>query len=942
MRHIAFVVLCLASALNAQKAGLLRGLAPASQLQGGNAKPSSCLNGNSTQNPCRAGSPAGITYATTAQNWAQTLTTVLTGGKGAQSITLTPCPVGVDTSSGLGYDVYLADGSSSETVPVTGGTCAPGASSGTITFSPHFSHPIAVSYTAGSASSGIQETINAACGTSTKHYQNAQCNVVIPANGYGYPTFAFNTYNVQGTIYWHVNQGTLSGYGTSLSCSGRGPCIQIGDLVSSPHYVTNTISGLIFQATAWANSPPVPYLGVNITSTMVSRGVGTITTSAAHGFRPGDMVTILYTDNSRYWGDALVTSIPTSTSFTFAHPKNGGTIASQTTPVVAFLAYEAFLDNGLSTHFADIGYNSIGATGKFNNFFDMWDDENASITNFNNGGIPLLASATNSSSWVFSGGAQNLGASHQLAPVISLRDSNMTGQGTNCVTDFNSNGLYIENVVCQDSGLWEVYSANITGNFSGAQIVNLYSEDSLASNPSGSPLTPYPGTGIAGLIAGPTAQNTGQNFQISGVGGVFGAFATGGAGSTPYTYYIVAHDTTGGTVTSPMQVLNWKSTGSDSIPVKWPRVASGADTITYDVIRMTTPALPESGSTGNPFPYYGGCPGGTGGTCGSVITGLSQVSACSGGLVCTYTDTGSSSTSAYTVLVGTGSVTFWPGAIVAVNHTVNVNQEQSPIVGVGLAGNPAQQANLCTGYGVTSPGGYTVCNGSQTTPNDSIEDQTATIFTEGGSVSGGLPLNAKGRLNISNLYGLRSPQDFITLYDSQPQLTRATLGFRPLASPNDVAIGTDCASTCLPNAVPLALRSPVSISNYVGALPSSGLGWLERLTSKQKTFAVPVRISEGNSFTLGDGSPLSQMKVYSVDGMPASQVPPQSCIDMAGKVKSLTKSDQISSITPPGPLGNLSLNAYTGDAGTIVLHFCNPSKAEVITPPGSYSFLAVR
>jgi hypothetical protein len=63
---------------------------------------------------------------------------------------------------------------------------------------------------------------------------------------------------------------------------------------------------------------------------------------------------------------------------------------------------------------------------------------------------------------------------------------------------------------------------------------------------------------------------------------------------------------------------------------------------------------------------------------------------------------------------------------------------------------------------------------------------------------------------------------------------------------------------------------------------------------------------------------------------------------MAGKVKSLTKSDQISSITPPGPLGNLSLNAYTGDAGTIVLHFCNPSKAEVITPPGSYSFLAVR
>jgi len=98
---------------------------------------------------------------------------------------------------------------------------------------------------------------------------------------------------------------------------------------------------------------------------------------------------------------------------------------------------------------------------------------------------------------------------------------------------------------------------------------------------------------------------------------------------------------------------------------------------------------------------------------------------------------------------------------------------------------------------------------------------------------------------------------------------------------------------------------------------------------------------EGESFTFGDGSPLSQMKMYRLKNMPASHVPPQSCVDVVGEAKGLSKSDQITSITPPGRLGNLSLNAYSADEGTIVLHFCNVSSSEAITPPGAYSFLAL-
>ena len=84
------------------------------------------------------------------------------------------------------------------------------------------------------------------------------------------------------------------------------------------------------------------------------------------------------------------------------------------------------------------------------------------------------------------------------------------------------------------------------------------------------------------------------------------------------------------------------------------------------------------------------------------------------------------------------------------------------------------------------------------------------------------------------------------------------------------------------------------------------------------------------------------MKIYSVNNLPASHVPPQSCVDVIGKANGVTKSDQITSITPPGSLGNLSLSAYAAGEDSIILHFCNPSGSEAITPFGAYSFLAVR
>jgi len=229
MRGIVFVVLLVSFGLgeevrfvNAERADM-----PApSQSEGASAFP--CPNGSSTSGPCGTGAPLGITYAMTTLNWTQTTSSALTRGSSA-TVVLTPCPRGVDYTSGAGYQVYITDGTSSEAVAVTGGSTASGNCS--ITFTPFFSH---TSYTIGSASSGIQETINAACGTISTPYWNSQCNVTIPANGPYLGSgslWTLNNYNVYGTIFFHSNQSVLNGPGVSVNCLGRGPCLQVGDQI---------------------------------------------------------------------------------------------------------------------------------------------------------------------------------------------------------------------------------------------------------------------------------------------------------------------------------------------------------------------------------------------------------------------------------------------------------------------------------------------------------------------------------------------------------------------------------------------------------------------------------------------------------------------------------------------------------------------------------------
>jgi hypothetical protein len=917
------------------------------------------------------GVPNGITYVTAAQNWSQAFTATLTGcpngiSCSTQTVTLSAGFSGVDTTTHL-YQVYISDGTKSESVTVTGGNYT-FASGGTIAFVPYFTHTL--SYTFQSASSGIQETLNGACGTSTPAYANGYCNVTIPASGT--PAFNNATYNVYGTIFLHGTNIILSGYGATLVCDPdtsvtggapgalRGPCIWNGPAVgiSSNYTGGNTIQGITFRTPSRydpAHSNLPAYYGSAITQTSCSSGNCTVTTSAAHGLHPGDLVDVNFTDNGGYWGDSIVATVPSSTTYTFL--KGSSTVNLQTTPGVVALQFAAILDAGQSTNLVDIKYDYEGSYGSFNNFFDFWDDENATITHFNNNGSGMNNNGNWNSSFIYSGG-NPIATQTQWAPVISLRDSTITANFSSGVTVLNSNGVYVENTVLQATGLWQVHTSNERGNYQGARLQNIYSESNISLNPPCSPScptgakSPFPGVGVAGLIAG--ISTGAANLEISGGSSILsGAFQTGTtsfmlksvtnggvytiqsgtftnmavndtvsftgwansanniakavvcsftsttisvantavapcptlavtvsemrspppppyplvSGSTPYSYFIVVNDTTTGNnplctqcQTSPMQVLNWNSTGSDLIPVHWPRVANGTDLITYDVIRIPTPV-----GIGATYPYTGGCLGGSFASCGYVAQGLLQATACNVAgvptLVCTFIDNGTTVPQPHAINPTShpyqgnynGQLNFWPGGLVSVNKSVVVSVEQGPVVGVGLVGLPIQVAPQCSGYGGASPGGYTACLASITSPNNSVPNQTATILSDGDANTGGTQKLTKGRLNFTTTpFTTIQPHHIITLIDSEPALTQATSVYRPRASLSDTWIGTDVPSGgAVLNAGQLAFGAPVSITNYI-AQTGDGINanWLERLSASMKEFTVPLQFELPNAVSL--------------------------------------------------------------------------------------------
>ena len=762
---------------------------------------------------------SGIRYVTGADNWTVSPSGSLIGGT-QSTLTLTPCPVGIDTSGNSMYYVYISGQGTPEAALVTGGTCTSGAGSGTIVFTPKNTH--SATYVLSSASSGIQEAINDACGIPNGSGGNPNARVVLPATG-----ATSNALPVHGTIFGHCSRALIEGNGTLLSCSTRDRCIVMGDLTNSNHYGGVTLRGV--NMTSTVNSD-----GCQITNTERQSNVVTITlASGCSTIQSGDLVNINFTDAPNYWGSHGPVTVSGNT---ITYSQTGANLASVASPGTIAIQNAAIEDNALPGTMEDIQY-SVSGGGQFNQFFVVDNDQAATIRNFDNGGNGLLCTANHCGSFVYSAGTT------ASTPVLWLDKLNISAQcGGNGVTVYANNTTHINDSVIQGFGMWGVFTSTVLGGYGGTQVDNVYNEEGADGCPN-----PYFGNTFS--AAGIIYSSGGAPLTVRGgaqPNGWMPEFAD--TGSTQYNYYVVVHDTTGGT-SYPLYAGYALSNGGGNIPVQWPHVAPEG-TITYDLIRMTPSGL---GGTGTMFPMQGGCGGGSATACGSVATNLAQCS----GLVCTYTDSAAASTSNY-VIANPGwfpALTFWPGGLV-MNGTGTENAGNLPVAFLDTDQGSANSSAWISIAGFLRPTIYArQCSGGAQVPNGGAWVQCLEGDSHGNSFPpvGALLLNMgpntgsevaglKGRLNFASSPGASINQGhIITLVDSNPAKTFATALNRPANDVADTYIGLDQGNVAR-NQAQLALGAPAAISSYIGNA-GDNISFLERLTAAAKTFNVPVNIN---------------------------------------------------------------------------------------------------
>ena len=484
----------------------------------------------------------------------------------------------------------------------------------------------------------------------------------------------------------------------------------------------------------------------------------------------------------------------------------------------------------------------------------------------------------------------------------------------------SGNTLRISDSVIQGYSQFGVRAGVARGGYGNLSMENVYMEDSGACpNPTGN-------IGTAGVLI----RGGAFSFQGGeGPSGHFPAFAKDGVKAKEYIYYVVINHPRWGH-SNPLLFGYAQKKDEGNITLTWPDSESLPADTKFDVLRIQ----PQQANIPQQAPYGKGAY--------AVSTGLIRQDICARG-ICTVLDSRKPAAQ-YQVAVPDffPKLDYWPGILVLSTSgdtnsvtaaaTAHLATLVSGIVDVlGLRGT-AVTADYCPGVNGWTPL-WATC----------IAAMPPTTYYPGGSLlmankpnnDGGLLTNLKGRLNL--LTSGSGPGHLITLVDSDVQKTIATANNRPFNDPSDSYIGFDRGDGNA-QSIGISFGAPQSISNYIGN-PGDGKNWKERLTDKQKTFAVPIVIEGGSTLTVGGGTPISQMKVYFAN-VPGSSVPAQNCQDIKEPVGGLTSTDLVTGITPPKSLGNLSLNAYPA-AGVVTLHFCNPSVSPAIIPTGRYSFLAV-
>ncbi len=819
----------------ASKSDLISGLLPSNELGTGVANAGTCLLGNGTWAACGSGGgnlstnpatsqqiaqPAGtqfsvnnlanIRYVTSSWNWAQTPADNL-GTAGNVTIHLNPCPLGIDTAASTNhyvYKVYISGTGTAEAVPVTGGSCTSGGSSGTITVTTTHGH--SAGYTVGSASSGIQEAWNDA-------WVN-DIGVTVAAQTGPYVKLAANLqYSVYGSIYLRGRGGMLDGGGALIVCSTRDRCIYVGTTQGFPYVNHHKIYNLSGTSTVNVD-------GVQVASVSATSGAYTVTTASAHPFLVGDTVDCEYHSQNaeQHWSSAVI-SVPTSTSFTV----NFGTAnfgASSTTFGFCDILNTFIEDNSDHVIVQDINLFQSNPAGL--GFFTY------GIVNDNDQQF-IVERASNRSSGVLNATANwPLGAFFYQRNdqgnngITYIHNSELTN--VNCATG-GGNGFVMTDTVCQG---FPVYGVRYFGGLQPATFQNIYQESTGGSM---NPLYILPGVFPSGIAAqsGYVVQGgTGTRMLGTFPGGGFTPFfAAGGGGTTERSYFVVPRSSTLGY--GPMLFIGSAEpvNGSVNIPLVWPSVemqlvsTQSVGVLTWDVLVVTGQLATAPVGTGN-F---------------SIATNISG--SCGTNGMCSFTDTQAAPAS-YTLQPQQflPQFWFWP-ANLALNNTLLLADQiwttPSAVASQGMLG-VSVVAEQCHSGGAPyrrTPI-WIQCLGSD---NSGGSGSMAAVLQEQDQGNNGPAANSKGRLNFGK--PINTPNDIITVQDSNFAKTISANGERPANDAGDMAIGLDQAGG-------MAERAGTSISSYINVVPS-GANYLERLTAAGKTFNVPVTVNGNLNVTSG-------------------------------------------------------------------------------------------
>jgi hypothetical protein len=492
-------------------------------------------------------------------------------------------------------------------------------------------------------------------------------------------------------------------------------------------------------------------------------------------------------------------------------------------PNIPLSAWPAVEDNGQGTVISKLRAGGTTKGNTFKSLIQIDNDQAAQINGLDtNSGSWSLCNPTYCSTAVVGAGPAGSGKN---AGVIWIQNSNLSSEcSANGIDNQDGNTLNVQNTVVQAYPEFGIRSHGTYGANPNVALSDVYMEIGNCVSPLG--------TGIAGLIV------EGGYAQVSATVGPTGELPQySNSGTSPFGYYIVVHSSQMGV--SPVYLAGYAlSDGTTGIPVKWDQVGT-AGTITYDVLRIA--ATPLSAST--VYPY------GTGNY--AVATGVTTGN-CSN-MVCSILDNPSVSPAPYTVVNGLNSLyspalTLWPASVVLT--TTWDTQNMGGIEPTKYFADTITGGSFVNSEGANQPSVFALeCNPIGGSPiwtqcqagTGESNDYPAIVGTliQMGSY-GGNPGGLKGRTIYELPDGSETAAtEIITLGDSNEDKTTATTSNRPSWDDNDTYVGLDQSGGAAPLNYQLAFGAPVAISNYIGSAPTNGL-WLERLTSKLKTFKVPV------------------------------------------------------------------------------------------------------